>query len=375
MFVGRGTIPANFLDSVSSGMRLITPLPHFAFARLAMGGRLQFAALNAGQQTVQQFVSMAGGGQPAGDLDMLVRSADIYPGAVIAKDEFGKDKGDTIKLRRDVFTGGGYDLASRRVAPGKPTSTTGQAFTMEEVPLILEEYEGPYNTTASAVQPYQILEFDAKYRRNKDQLTSLTTKQLTYDHVKWLDTVARDLFRATSNITYADDVANVLSFTAGAGHGASLDMLLKGRKALSDREWPQFPNGNYLCLVPTAFNVQMVGDPDWRALSAFKDKGKNMLFGYITSVQDVDIFECTTLKTYAAGETVPGDGNAVPSGATVYEALLFGPGCVGMGTGQEPEARFADDTDYGKSAKVIWNSKQAFSALDTRGVQRILFQA
>lgn len=375
-FIGLGTLPGNFISGVSPGMRLPTPEPQYLFARAALGGRLVSAAINAGVSTVQQFVSMAGNGAalPA-DLDMMVRSADLYPGAVIAVDELGKEAGDTIKLPRDVFTGGGYDLASRRVAAGKPTSTTGQAFSMEEVPVILEEFEGPYSTANSQVQPFEIREFDAKYRKNREQLTSKTTRQLNRDYVKWLDTVIRDLFRITNNITYADDVANVLSMTANAGHNASLDMLLKMRKSLSDREWQHFPNGRYLCIVPTAFNVQMGGDPQWTRLSQFKDAGKNLLYGYITSLQDMDIIECTTLKTYAAGDTVPGDGNVVPAGATVYEALLFGPGGVGMGTAQPAEARFADDTDFGKAAKVIWNAKQGFQTLDTRAVQRGLFQA
>ncbi len=376
-FIGRGTLPQNFLDSVSPGMRLPTPEPAYWFARAALAGRLQFAALNAGAPTVQQFISMAGGGAPVStELDSMIRSADGYPGAVLAVDEFGKGQGDTIKLRRDLYGGGGYSRAERRVAADKPTSTTGQAIQMEEAVIILEEYEGPYSVAASVVQPYAIREFDAKYRTNKDQLAAVTTRHLVRDYVKWLDTVIRDLFRANDTaITYADDVANVLSFTSGAGHNTSLDLMLKARKALSDREWQHFPNGRYIALVPTSFNVQMVGDPDWRALSQFHDQGKNLAYGYIGSIQDLDIFEVTTLKTYAAGDTVPGDGNAVPTSATVFEGMIIGPGAVGMGTGQEPEARFADDTDYGKNAKVIWNAKQAFETLDSRGVQRFLFQA
>jgi hypothetical protein len=379
MFVGRGSLPQNFLDSTSLGMRLPTPEPMYWFARMALAGRMSLAALNAGLPTIQQFVSMAGGGAPVpAELDSFIRAADAYPGAVIAVDDFGKGIGDTIKMRRDVFANSTYTKVSRRVADDKATSTTGLAVQMDEVPLVLEEYEGPFG--ASTVQPYIIREFDAKYRANKDQLVAVTTRNLVRDYIKTLDTIVRDEFRSTANITYADDVTNVLSFTGtgttSAGHGASLDMILKAKKALSDREWSRFPNGKYICLVPTSFNVQMVGDPDYRALSAQQGSGLNQLFSYIASIQDIDIFECTTLKSYVAADgAVPGDTNTVPANATVFEGLIFGPGAVGIGTAQEPEARFADDTNYGKLARVIWNSKQAFGCLDTRGIQRFLYQA
>jgi hypothetical protein len=374
--IQRATLPQNFLDSVSTGMRLPQPEPEYTFAKLAMAARLSLGAIDAGATTVQQFVSMQGAGASVPPtLDQLARLADTYPNAVVAVDDFGKGQGDTIKMRRPVFEGGGYDLASRQVIPDKATSVTGQAIKGEEVPIVLHEYEGPFSVANSAVNPYAIRDFDAKYKANKDSLADLVTMHLRRDYVKWLDAVVRDLMRGSTTITYADDVANVLSFTNGAGHGSSLDMIMKARKALSDREWSKFPNGRYLLVVPTSFNVQMVGDPDYRALSAQHTADRNLLFGYITSIQDVDIVESTTLKTYVAGETVPGDGNTVPTSATVYESLLIGPGSVGVGTAMAPTAFWADDTDFGKSAKVVWRSIQAFAGLDIRGVQRVLFQA
>jgi len=374
--INRATLPQNFLDSVSAGLRLVQPEPQYLFAKFAMAGQLSLAAIDAGATTVQQFVSMsAGGAKVPPDLDELARAADTYPGAVTAANFFSNNQGDTVKMRRVVFEGGGYTEDARKVTPDKTTSTTGQSLKAEEVPMVLAEFEGPYSSANSVVQPYALRDFDARYRANRDELASLTTLHLRRDYVKWLDTVVRDRYRATSNITYSDDVANVASFTSGAGHISTLEMIAKARKSLSDREWPQFSGGRYLCLVPTKFNVDMIGDPDYRELSKFHAQGRNLLFGYIASYQDVDIYECTTLRTYVnADGAVPGDGQTVPSGVTVYEALLFGPQGVGVGTAQPPTAYWADDTDYGKVAKVIWRSVQAFQTLDNRAVQRILFQ-
>src|SRR5690606_574131 len=113
---------------------------------------------------------------------------------------FGLGQGDTIKLRRPVFSGGGYTITDREVKPDKTTSTTGKTISAEEVPVVLREFEGPYGT--SEVQPYAIRNFDARYRANKDELVGLVKLHLMQDYVKWFDTVIRDQFRATPNITY-----------------------------------------------------------------------------------------------------------------------------------------------------------------------------
>jgi len=371
--INRGTLPANFIDSVNSGMRLPQPEPQYCFAQMALAGRIRAMALEAQMEDAASFLRMAGGGEPVPPgLDRLIRVADALPDAVMAVDKFGLGQGDTIKLRRNIYDGGGYTEADREVTPDKPTSTTGLTIKMEEVPMVLKEFEGPFG--ASEVQPYAIRDFDARYRANKDELVGLVKHHLSRDYIKWLDTVIRDRFRATTNITYADGVPNVLSFTAGGGHHVNLDLITRARQAVADREWQPFANGRYALLVPTVFQVQMIGDPDYRALAA-QHREQNPLFTYLTTAQDVDIYECSTLKTYAAGATVPGDGNNVPAGATVYEGLLFGPGGLGMGTGQPPMCYDADDTNYGKEAKVIWRALHAFQTTDNRAIQRVLFQA
>lgn len=376
-FIGRSTLPQNFIDSVNDGMRLPQPNPQFFFAMMALGAAQRSAAIEAGAGSAEHFAKMmaGGGAMVPNDIERFLRAADAYPGAVMYVNGFGKNAGDTIKMRRSVYSGGGYDEASRRVRPDRATSLVGQSLKMEEVPVVLDQFEGPYSSTDSEVRPYQILEFDAKYRHNRDNLASLTAQQLTFDYVKWLDGVIRDRFRATSNITYADGVTNVLSMTLGAGHSINLQTILKARKALSDRERAPFSNGRYMCLMPTVFNTDMVTDAQYARLAAVAPStDKNILFRYLASVQDVDIFECTTLKTYAAGDTVPNDGNAVPAGSTVYEGLIFGPDAVGFGQAEPPTMHDTSDTDYGKNAKVIWRSVEAFQTLDDRGIQRILFQ-
>ncbi len=375
-FIGRGSLPQNYIDSVNDGLRLPQPTPQFFFAMMALGALQRTAAIEMGSSSAEQFgrLMMEGGGAAVSpDFDRFLRTADAYPGAVMAINAFGKNEGDTVKMRRPLYDGGGYDEASREVRPNKTTSLTGISIKAEEVPVVLKQYEGPFANGGTAVQPYQIEQFDAKYRHNKDNLAQLTAQHLSFDYVKWLDAVIRDKFRATANITYADAVSNVLSMTAGAGHSINLQTILKARKALSDRERAPFSNGRYMCVMPTVFNTDMSSDPTYVNLAKLNES-KNLLFRYLGSVQDVDIFESTTLKTYAAGDTVPGDGNAVPANSTVYEGLLFGPEAVGFGEAEPPTMYTTADTDFEKNVKVIWRSCQAFQTLDSRGIERILFQ-
>lgn len=386
--IGRGSLPANYEDfkgSVTANLLLPTPQPQYLFAHFAMAGRLSLAAMNAGATSVQQYVTMSGAGAPIStDLDRLIRTADAYPGFFQTIDQFGKGLGDTIKFQRPVFSAGGLTKASRKLNTNQTISTTGRTIQTEEVPVVLEEYHGPYASDGTAPQPFAIWGFDAKYRANKMSLVSLATLNLTQDYTAWLDTVMRDELRAGTTLTLSDSsYADVTAYTTGGGSTVSLEQILRARKALTDREWRPFPNGRYVLLVPTAFNTQMVTDIEYRELSKVHTDGRNQLFGYIGSVQDVDIFECSTLKSYVATDTVPGTGGGtVGTGVVLQEGILLGPGAVGFGTAAPdpenemgPVARFADDTNYGTVAKVIWYALHAIGGLDLRGVERVIFQS
>lgn len=309
----------------------------------------------------------------------MARVADAYPGFVQAVDAFGKGMGDTLKFQRPVFSTGGLTKAARELSTNATISTVGAAIKAEEIPVVLKEYHGPYLSDGSAVAPYAIWGFDAKFRANKIQLAALASLHLRRDYTKWLDSVIRDEFLASSNVSYSGALANAAAFTSGGNRTFDLETVFNARKAISDREWLKFPNGRYVCLVPTAFNTQMLQDVDYRELSK-QHADKNMLYGYIGSVQDIDFFECTTLKQYVAGNSV--EGSTVASGVVLEEAILLGPGAVGFGTAAPdpentlgPVARFADDTNFGTVAKVIWYALHAFQCLDERGVQRIIAQS
>jgi hypothetical protein len=390
---GRGSLPANYADfagEASQALVLPTPQPQFTFAHWAMAGRVSAQALDAGM-TVEGFLrdSMGGAEIPA-ELDRLMRAADQYPGVVKAVDDFGQNKGDTIKFQRLIHDAGGLSETSRRLTGNSAISTTGTTVKTEEVPVVLDQFHGPYASSGSGVAPFEIADFDARYRANKVALASWVNKALVYDYTIWLDTVVRDRFRASDYITLSNEnFSDVTSYVAGGNSKFSAEQLFRARKTLSDREWAKFPGGNYVAIVPTSFNVDMLGDIEYRELSRQHTDGRNQIFGYIGSLQDIDIFECSTTKQYAAASTVPGTGGGtVPASVTLEEGILLGPDAVGFGTaGAEydpgdpatrmmgPVLRFADDTNYGTLAKCIWYAIHAFQTLDQRGIQRFIAQS
>jgi hypothetical protein len=376
--INRASLPADFLDHVdNSGLLLPQPEPHWCFAKVASAGRLAVSALNAGQQTSQQYGSIAGGGMSISPtLDELIRFSDMYPGLLNVRNEFGLTKGDTIKFQRPVFSTGGATKAARAKSTTVPTSSTGMGITTEETTLSVDIYQGPYSETSGGVKPYEIAEFDAKYRASKVSLASLVSLNLVRDHSYWLHYVIRNEFQSMTYTTLANpDYTDFTDFVAGGGQKWTAEMILRARKTLTDRNVQPFPNGRYIAYVPTGFNTDMLEDVDYREMSKVHQDGRNLLYGYIGSIQNVDLFECSTLRTYAAGTTPPGDKTGlIGANVAIATGFMCGPGAVGFGVAQNPHCRYHDDTDYGNVAKVIWQSAYAIDVLDVRNVQNMAVQ-
>lgn len=379
--IWRGSLPANFDSLVASGM-LRQPEPQYFFAKLGMAARLKKSAMDAGVSTVQQFVSLAGEGAAVpNELDQLIRIADErLPDAIFFNEDDSRTVGDTIRLQRVVFAGGGYSEASRLVHPGALTSEVGQSITTEEVSIALKQFEGPFNTALGKVSPYEIPIFDAKKLNAQKSLIDTVSLQLNRDYMKWLDAVVKEYFFASGNMTLPSGVANAAAFTNGGTKHFSLQQIADAKRALRNREWSSFQNGRYACIVPTDFQTQMLQDPIWRELtrnSQNAEAQKNPVYGFIGSYQDVDFYEVsnTSLKTYGPGAVVPGAlGGTVAASVNLVEAVLIGPGGVGMVSTGEPKPYFSDSTNFGKRGAVIWRAEHGFQTLDDRAIQRITVQ-
>ena len=390
MFFGRAALPAQYEDFVTTvggkGLTLPTPVPQFFLANAAMAGRFSAAAMQAGMTGGRMIEIMGGGAQHPG-LAQLVTIESQIPGLINVIEEFNSSKteGDTLKFMRPVYSVGGLGELDRALSAQVAIGTTGRAASLEEVPMTLHEYVGPYASGGSAVQPFEVRQFDALYRANKIALATAVAHHLSYDYMNWLDSVLMCKFcRATRSgttwtsadttyLTFSDSTFTLASdYVAAGGSQFSCEQLLRARQTLRDRYVNPFPNGRYVALVPTSWVTHLVGDVQYREMSKAHADGRNLIFGYISSIEDIDIYECNTLPTYAAAGTY--GGAVIAAGVTINEGILVGPGAVGFGCALPPEVRSADDTNYQTAAKMIWYAVQAQEVLDDRYVQRFCAQ-
>lgn len=391
MFFGRGAMPQQYEDFQSlagaKGMTLPTPIPQYFLANLAMAGRFSATAMAQGLSGPRALVDILGGGAPHPELARLSTMVEFLPGLINVVEEFNRDKGegDTVKFMRPVYSVGGLGELDRALKSQVSIGTTGRAVRLEEVPVTLHEFAGPYASDGSAVQPFGVNKFDAKYRSNKIALASEVVHHLSYDYMAWLDSVLTCKYcRAsrsgttwtsadTTYLTWSDSsFTAVTDYVAGGGSQFSCEQLLRARQTLRDRYINPFQTGRYAALVPTSWNTQMVGDVQYRELSKAHTDGRNQIFGYITTIEDIDIFECNTLPTYAAAGTYA--GGVVPASVTINEGIICGPGAVGFGCTLPPEVRFSETTDYQRMANLIWYAVQGQDVLDDRFVQRFCAQ-
>jgi hypothetical protein len=388
--LGRGSLPANFqdfMDAASGVINLPTPAPQYFFARAAMAGRISQAAMQAGLGTAgaRSFVGIMGGGKPMPELDPLVTISEQLPGLINVVESFGKNAGDSIYFQRPIYSIGGYSEADRELKDLVNISTTGTAPRAEEVPLTLKKYHGPMTASGTTPQPFTILNFDAQYRSARNSLVSTVAHHLSLDYTAWLNSVLMaKFFRATRSgstwssadttyLTWSDEsFSAVTSYVAGGGSTFTVDQLLRARQTIRDRYINPFPNGRYVALTPTCWQTQMLRDVQYRDMSKAHTDGRNQIFGYITSVEDIDIYEVSDLPSYAAAGTYA--GGTVPTGVAIAEGILIGPGAVGFGVGMAPTVRHHEVTNYQEALNVVWVAYQSHGVLDDRGIQRFCAQ-
>ena len=146
--INRATLPQAFLDSLNAAMMLPTPEPQYWFANAVGGQSMRSAGMRSAASSGMGYVqSIMGNGAVPDALDRMVRAADAYPNAILnLDDKFGEGKGTVYKATRRKFSGGGFTENDRRVVVDKTTSTTGRSIQMEEVEVVLQQFEGPWDS-------------------------------------------------------------------------------------------------------------------------------------------------------------------------------------------------------------------------------------
>lgn len=253
----------------------------------------------------------------------------------------------TVNFNRPVLPTGTYTETSRRLTDGTPISTTGIAITETQVSLTVREYAGPHD--GATIKPFSVTEF--LKRRARHSVVELVGQFMRRDRNRSLDTWVRDLLLAATTVVTPDGTAEG---AIAAGVPASVAWLRALNKAMKDAKIPTYPNGNWRLMISTTDEQSLKGEEEYREAYRYM-QGRNPAFtGHVNTFEGFDIMVTTNISTKAVGA-----GGAV----TGNQGAAWGPYGIGHGVGMQPSIRRADDTDYGRSEKVLWISHEMIGTL------------
>lgn len=358
MVLSRVTLPQEFFDVVSGDM-LLAPQPQFVFAQMAYSASAR-AQLSAAGIDLGRAAPPAQGAAIPSLLDMqLILANGPFNGAIRAVLDLEKPGiGHTVRLNRPVLSGGQYTVAARTISASQTISTTPIDITAEQVSITLLRVVGPAASAGSGPAPFAIDRMDAS--RSVHQLREMVGINLVYDRNKYLDSVMGLQFDSASNnsVVRPGSLSADSSFPNTGETALDLDTLFRGQQALEEANIPKFSDGKYRVVLSPKQLRQLKMDPDFRSSSQFFES-KNPLFQpSVTEVGDLAIITSNTIQT---------DSTTV-IGVTIQRGLMFGPGAVGYGCGMMPEVRYANEDNYGETAKVVWVAYEGHGTLDNRFV-------
>lgn len=359
--IQRATIPAEFQDVVSKQL-LMAPIPKFMHARLIMSAVGQKLNTNSMMLPLGPSRDIQSNGTYA-TLEQMqyMLSDDIAKQAVRVQEDFSEAAqrggvGHTIRINRPVFDATTYTMASRRLQAGATISTVAINAKSEQVPLTVERWAGPYDSTNSRVAPIGINAFDAS--RAVHSIPAIADLQFQYDFHRTVDSFGVTLFDsvASGNILYAGSMTSNNSSTAVDDNPFDFEMLLRSKKSLDDLSIPTFTNGRRIMVLTTKQGNDLQKDEQYQRLAKVHPQF-NPLFieSYLGSCAGFDILTSVTLTQTNNSSSVP-----------IQHGQAFGPGMVGVGPASMPMVIPSTDDNYGQDFKAIWIWFAAFGILDER---------
>lgn len=359
MATSRVEVPQDFFD-ITSTMLLRTPVPQFAFAQMAIAGISRAALLATDAEAgFQGFRGPSTQGAPAGALNdhQLVLAQSIYGQAITVVEEAAKQGiGETIKLPRPTFSGGGYTRAARTVAQSQTISTTPIAIGMEQASVTVERHAGPYDTTNSRVAPFAIDRLASQ--RSVHSLVQLVGMNLVYDRMAFLDAVFSLLFDgAVTSVVRPAGITADNAFPTSGEAPLDLDTLLRAEEALHNANVPRFADGTYLAVLSPRQIRQLKLDPDYAGQAKELPEKNPLNNSAVTKVgSTITVMSVNTVQTDTSSA----------SGSTIYRGTMMGPGAIGFGVTEPVRAAYSTDDNFGETAKVIWLCYEAMGLLDER---------
>ncbi len=278
--------------------------------------------------------------------------------------EFGKGKGDTIKINRYPYFGESGLTEYERKLDEQQTIGTSDPVNQEtqQISVMLEEYSGPYNSTASKLAPLGITEkvirqAQAKLIDSDDPLNffnSIGGMNLKDDHDRWHDRVLCNLMLSTSNKWNPDGVTDGNTATTSTGSKIDHEDLMGIREQLASADVPTMSDGNYCAVIPPRMEKHLMQDTDFREAMNYYNPEQKMR-GELTIYEGFRFFRSTNIPT------------ATVNSLTAHQGIFFGEQAIGYGEGSIPLAiRKNKNDDYERFLYLIWLVFRGYSLLDER---------
>lgn len=358
-YISRAQTPAAFADRTSD-LLLLAPEPQYFHARMilsAIGMNLNAdsgLSLPIPGRTVE---SRGGSFDPLSAMQLML-SAPISAEAirVVPDFRFGENNpppGHVIRMNRPRFTNTTYTMTAREVPAGSIISNVPIAAGMDQVPLVVKRWVGPYDQVNSRPAPIGIERFDSNFSINS--LNTYAALQLQRDFQKTINSFGVQLFDDGKSIVYPDGMLADNDAVSVGDFPMDLATVMKTQRTLDLLHVPLFSNGKRM-MVLTALQVeQLMRDAEYQRLAENHRADVNPLFVpmYVGSVGNFDIFKSTT-------NTITNNSSSIP----IQYGQAFGPQGVGVGPAQMPRVAPGVDDNFGENPMAVWIFYSAFGVLD-----------
>jgi N4-gp56 family major capsid protein len=276
-------------------------------------------------------------------------------------------EGDTVKLNRYPMLGNnGLTETDRRLSETGTIGTTNSSkLTVQQIPVILEEYAGPHDGTnvgPLAVTEKAMRQAMARYLDSGDMLSfmnSIGGMSLKNDHDKWHDRTLSNLMRTTTNKINPDNVADGSTAVTGAGSKIDSDDLKTLKEQMQTALVPTFPDGFYYSVITPRIEKHLKQDPDFKE-ACYYYKPDSQFKGVLTEFEGFRFWTSTNLPVTTVNSL------------TAHEGVVFGPQTVGYGEGNVPlQIARNNNDDYQRFLYLIWKVYRGYGMLDSRFIYKI----
>lgn len=357
MTISRLTLPENFYD-VTSSMLLLQPQPQFLFASLWKRALAASLVIPTSLGINGRAVEANGAQYNSANAGRRTIADELFDGLFAAKFDMKAQPGHTVRVNRPRFALTTYTKASRKIAAGASISTTAITIGSEQTDITIARYAGPYDAVNSRVAPFAVDRLDASMGVHNVVQMAGTHLQEDFDRTfeNFMVTLANN-----SSATYrpagmsADNDA-----TAVGQFPLDYDTLNRAEAAADEANIPAFPDGyRLLTLTPTQCR-QLKNDQQFARYAEFHKEYNALFPGYVTTVNKMHVFKCTTLDTSANSSSI-----------AVHKGHLMGPGVFLAAMGEQPRVASSTDDNFGETGKVIWVSYAETELADNRFVTSI----